>query len=197
MSTLRLRYVLASRFQHASSHTKSMLAQIENEPRAALPTKQGASESQTSLIAESIYKISGQLSTITRNQKYFRTRENRNFSTVKSTENRIFRFSIIENLFMVAMAGLQVFIVRFFFTGARKGMSADVPRILASWILIFLQGMCECMYQSRMLQRANGIDETNTIVMPVLSRSARITSDVTASHALSFAFFINIMIRRI
>lgn len=56
-------------------------------------------------------------------QKYFRTRENRNFSTVRSTEQRIFRFSILENLAMVAMAGLQVFIVRFFFQGARKGES--------------------------------------------------------------------------
>ena len=73
------------------------------------------------MLEESIYKISGQLSTISRNQKYFRTRENRNFSTVRSTEKRIFNFSIIEGGMMVAMAGLQVFIVRFFFQGARKG----------------------------------------------------------------------------
>lgn len=55
-------------------------------------------------------------------QKYFRTRENRNFSTVKSTEGRIFNFSVVESGLMVCMAGLQVFIVRFFFQGARKGM---------------------------------------------------------------------------
>lgn len=66
-------------------------------------------------------KISSQLSTISRNQKYFRTRENRNFSTVRSTERRIFNFSIIESLMIVGMAGLQVFVVRFFFQGARKG----------------------------------------------------------------------------
>jgi hypothetical protein len=72
-------------------------------------------------LEESIFKVSGQLSTISRNQKYFRTRENRNFSTVRSTEQRIFNFSLIEGGMMVAMAGLQVFIVRFFFTGARKG----------------------------------------------------------------------------
>lgn len=54
-------------------------------------------------------------------QKYFRTRENRNFSTVKSTESRIFNFSVVESGLMVCMAGLQVFIVRFFFQGARKG----------------------------------------------------------------------------
>jgi hypothetical protein len=89
--------------------------QVENEERTTLPSKQGTSPEQTSALEESIFKLSGQLSTITRNQKYFRTRENRNFSTVRSTENRIFNLSIIESLMMVAMAALQVFIVRFFF----------------------------------------------------------------------------------
>jgi len=94
---------------------------VENEQRASIPSKQGTSPEQTSALEESIFKLSGQLSTITRNQKYFRTRENRNFSTVRSTERRIFNFSVIESLMMVCMAGLQVFIVRFFFQGARKG----------------------------------------------------------------------------
>ncbi|MCJ1269690.1 hypothetical protein MMC22_009582, partial [Lobaria immixta] len=93
---------------------------VENETRAQLPSKQGTSPEQTSALEESIYKVSGQLSTINRNQKYFRTRENRNFSTVKSTETRIFNFSVVESGLMVCMAGLQVFIVRFFFQGARK-----------------------------------------------------------------------------
>lgn len=95
--------------------------QVENEHRAQLPSKQGTSPEQTSVLEESIYKLSGQLSTITRNQKYFRTRENRNFSTVRSTERRIFNFSVVESLMMCCMAGLQVFVVRFFFQGARKG----------------------------------------------------------------------------
>ena len=73
------------------------------------------------MLEESIFKISSQLSTISRNQKYFRTRENRNFSTVRSTERRIFNLSIVEGVMMVTMAALQVFIVRFFFQGARKG----------------------------------------------------------------------------
>lgn len=66
-------------------------------------------------------KLGGQLSTLVRQQKYFRTRENRNFSTVRSTEKRIFNLNIIEGGLMVAMAGLQVFIVKMFFTGGRKG----------------------------------------------------------------------------
>ncbi|CAI7666802.1 unnamed protein product [Penicillium palitans] len=94
---------------------------VENEQRAQLPSRQGASPEQTSSLEESIYKLSAQLSTVSRNQKYFRTRENRNFSTVRSTERRIFNFSVIESLMMVSMAALQVFVVRFFFQGARKG----------------------------------------------------------------------------
>jgi len=94
---------------------------VENEPRAQIPSKQGSTPEQTSVLEESILKLSSQLSTISRNQKYFRTRENRNFSTVRSTEKRIFNFSVLELLIMVTMAGLQVFVVRFFFQGARKG----------------------------------------------------------------------------
>lgn len=95
--------------------------QVENEARAELPSKAGSTPDQQSALEESIIKLGSQLSTINRNQKYFRTRENRNFSTVRSTERRIFNFSIVESVMMVTMAGLQVFIVRFFFQGARKG----------------------------------------------------------------------------
>lgn len=99
----------------------SVCPQVENEARTQLPSKKGSSPEQTSVLEESIFKLSGQLSTINRNQKYFRTRENRNFSTVRSTEKRIFNFSVVESALMICMAGLQVFIVRFFFQGARKG----------------------------------------------------------------------------
>ncbi|KAH8888724.1 hypothetical protein GQ53DRAFT_748631 [Thozetella sp. PMI_491] len=94
---------------------------VENESRVNLPSKQGSAPEQTSALEESLFKVSGQLSTITRNQKYFRTRENRNFSTVRSTEKRIINFSMIQCGLVVCMGALQVFIVRFFFQGARKG----------------------------------------------------------------------------
>ncbi|KAK3308166.1 emp24/gp25L/p24 family/GOLD-domain-containing protein [Chaetomium strumarium] len=94
---------------------------VENEARVTLPAKQGASPEHTESLEESLFKISGQLSTITRNQKYFRTRENRNFSTVRSTEKRIINFSLIQMALVVCMGALQVFIVKFFFQGARKG----------------------------------------------------------------------------
>lgn len=88
---------------------------VENESKAQLPSKQGSSPEQTSVLEESVFKISSQLSTISRNQKYFRTRENRNFSTVHSTEKRIINFSMIQIGMVIAMAALQVIVVRFFF----------------------------------------------------------------------------------
>jgi hypothetical protein len=92
------------------------LSQIENEGRTAkLPSKQGTSPEQTSIIEESLFKISSQISSISRSQKYFRTRENRNFSTVNSTETRIINFSMIQIALVICMGGLQVFVVRFFF----------------------------------------------------------------------------------
>lgn len=95
---------------------------VDNEERTAkLPSKQGTTPEQTSELEDSVYKISSQLSTISRNQKYFRTRENRNFSTVNSTEKRIVNFSMIQIGLVVCMGALQVFVVRFFFQGARKG----------------------------------------------------------------------------
>lgn len=94
---------------------------VENEPRSQLPQKAGATPEQLGGVEETIVKLSGQVSTLARQQKYFRTRENRNFSTVRSTERRIFNFSLIESGLMVAMAALQVFIVKMFFTGGRKG----------------------------------------------------------------------------
>jgi hypothetical protein len=104
-------------------NTDTLSLQVENEAaRAIIPAKQGSSPEQTTVLEESILKLSAQLSTISRNQKYFRTRENRNFSTVKSTEGRIFTFSLLESGLILTMAGLQVFIVKFFFQGARKGI---------------------------------------------------------------------------
>ncbi|KAF5503690.1 putative membrane protein [Colletotrichum fructicola] len=101
---------------------------VENEVRAQLPSKQGASQEQHTTLEETIFKLSGQLSTISRGQKYFRTRENRNFSTVRSTESRIINFSMIQCALIVLMGALQVFIVRFFFQGARKGYPRQADR---------------------------------------------------------------------
>jgi len=95
---------------------------VEDEPRAELPARQGSTPDQLTTVDESILKISSHLSHISRSQKYFRTRENRNFSTVRSTESRVFTFSLLESCLMVASSVLQVFIVRTFFsTRTKKG----------------------------------------------------------------------------
>ncbi|ROW09018.1 hypothetical protein VMCG_02924 [Cytospora schulzeri] len=94
---------------------------VENEARVNLPSKQGSHPETTSSLEESVSKISSKLSTMSRNQKYFRTRENRNFSTVRSTEKRIVNFSLAQIGLIICMGALQVFVVRFFFQGARKG----------------------------------------------------------------------------
>ncbi|CAG8478184.1 12029_t:CDS:2 [Acaulospora morrowiae] len=81
---------------------------IENEPRAELPPSKGITPEQTSNMEESRMRLSSGLSTIARTQKYFRTRENRNFSTVKSTENRIFWFALLESTMIVGMAVVSI-----------------------------------------------------------------------------------------
>lgn len=117
--------------------------------RSQIPQKAGASTEQLSGVEETVIRLSGQVSTLTRQQKYFRTRENRNFSTVRSTEKRIFNFSLIESGLMVAMAGLQVFVVKMFFTGGRKGECFDarwqsVNACMAD--LRFFQDMCDVFW---------------------------------------------------
>ena len=111
MSTFSDKYVDFEITSESSPGTASSL----------LPQKSGAPAEQHDQLEDLVFKVSGQLSTVNRMQKYFRTRENRNFSTVRSTEKRILQFSMIEVAMMVGMALLQVLVVRFFFQGARKG----------------------------------------------------------------------------
>lgn len=65
-------------------------------------------------------KIDTQLDGLLRTLQYYKTRNNRNQATVKSTESRIYYFSIFEVLLMVGMAFLQITIVQLFFKGSRK-----------------------------------------------------------------------------
>ncbi|OBA24351.1 hypothetical protein METBIDRAFT_36817 [Metschnikowia bicuspidata var. bicuspidata NRRL YB-4993] len=65
-------------------------------------------------------QIDAQLEDLKRSLQYYKTRNNRNQATVRSTESRIYYFSILEVLLMVGMAGLQITIVQLFFKGSRK-----------------------------------------------------------------------------
>lgn len=93
---------------------------VESEPRPVAPAKPTSLVEQTSSLEESIYKLSGSLSSIQRTQRYFRTRDSRNVSTVKSTNWRITMFSLGESLLVVSMSALQVFIVKKFFSGGKR-----------------------------------------------------------------------------
>ncbi|BGP36883.1 hypothetical protein JCM10450v2_000777 [Rhodotorula kratochvilovae] len=93
---------------------------VESEPRPIAPAKPTGLTDQTSSLEESIYKLSGSLSSIQRTQRYFRTRENRNVSTVRSTDWRILTFSLLESAFMVGMSAFQVWVVQRFFSGPSR-----------------------------------------------------------------------------
>ncbi|KAI9205906.1 endosomal cargo receptor [Polychytrium aggregatum] len=70
---------------------------------------------------ETLNAIGGKSSQIMRLQKYFRTRENRNFATVQSTENRIFWFAVGESAAIIAVAVIQVFLIQTFFSKPTRG----------------------------------------------------------------------------
>ncbi|KAG0271147.1 hypothetical protein BGZ95_001091 [Linnemannia exigua] len=96
---------------------------VEHEKRAAqLEAKEKGTGPQAHADAmdESLFRLTGELARIDRMQKHFRTRENRNFSTVISTESRIFWFSLTESAMIVGMAMVQVYVVRTFFSGSRR-----------------------------------------------------------------------------
>jgi len=92
---------------------------VENEVR---PTnfKEGSLPPQSlGIMEESIFRLSNSLNNIARTQKYFRTRENRNFSTVVSTETRIFYFALAESICIIIMSLIDVFVVKNLFNVKR------------------------------------------------------------------------------
>ncbi|KAF7732569.1 hypothetical protein EC973_003316 [Apophysomyces ossiformis] len=97
---------------------------LEHEVRPNFQNGGSTVEPPKSLNAmeESLFKLSGFLNELSRAQKYLRTRDNRNSSTMTSTESRIFWFSILESAVIVIMAGLQVFIVKNFFNVKKGGV---------------------------------------------------------------------------
>ncbi|KDN40339.1 hypothetical protein K437DRAFT_270002 [Tilletiaria anomala UBC 951] len=89
---------------------------VESEPRLEMPLSQTQLLSDHSApLEESITKIGSELTSIARTQRFFRTRENRNYDTVVSTQSRIFWYSIVESLVIISMSVAQVLVVRFLF----------------------------------------------------------------------------------
>ncbi|KAJ4468887.1 emp24/gp25L/p24 family/GOLD-domain-containing protein [Lentinula aciculospora] len=89
---------------------------VESEPRREPPAKAGQISEHTSALEESIFRLNGMLMNIKRTQKHFHTRDNRGFSIVQSTQNRLFWYAILESLAMVGMAIFQVYVLQTFFT---------------------------------------------------------------------------------
>ncbi|ETW80138.1 hypothetical protein HETIRDRAFT_453109 [Heterobasidion irregulare TC 32-1] len=89
---------------------------VESEPRRDAPAKPAQLSEHTSALEESIFRLNGMLLNVKRTQKYFHTRENRGFSIVKSTQNRLFWYAIIETLAVIGMAVFQVYVLQTFFT---------------------------------------------------------------------------------
>lgn len=85
--------------------------------KAELPPNTG--DKDTNKVETSILSIESRASNLLRTLQYYKTRNNRNESTVKSTESRIFWFSFFELLLMVGMAGLHVIVVQLFFKGCK------------------------------------------------------------------------------
>ncbi|KAN0062747.1 hypothetical protein ACQY0O_004942 [Thecaphora frezii] len=86
---------------------------VESEPRLELPLSATKLLSEHSAPLEtSISEVQERLNSISRTQRYFRLRENRNFGTVKSTQSKIFWYSIIESIVMIGISVGQVYIVR-------------------------------------------------------------------------------------
>jgi protein ERP2 len=94
---------------------------VESEPRREAPAKAGQISEHTSALEESVFRLNSLLIGIKRMQNYFHTRENRGFSIVKSTQNRLFWYAILESLAIVTMAVTQVYVLQTFFskTGRR------------------------------------------------------------------------------
>jgi len=89
---------------------------VESEPRREPPAKPGQISEHTSALEESIFRLNGMLQNIKRTQRYFHTRENRGFDIVKSTQNRLFWYAVLECAGIIGMAFLQVYILQTFFT---------------------------------------------------------------------------------
>lgn len=95
--------------------------EADDDFKASMPDQPNAKPiAHVESMQATVDKIDEQLDGLMRTLQYYKTRNNRNHATVKSTESRIYYFSIFEVLLMVGMAFLQIYIVQLFFKGSRK-----------------------------------------------------------------------------
>lgn len=91
--------------------SKQIKANLPNAP---------AENSAVEGMQSSVENIEAKLNSLETTLHYYKTRNNRNQSTVKSTESRIFWFSLFDLGLMIVMGVFQVGVVKYFFQGSRK-----------------------------------------------------------------------------
>lgn len=89
---------------------------LDNDFKVKIPN----SNTNTEIVSNSIEEIDLNLNSILKKLQYYKTRNNRNQSTVRSTESRILYFQLYESLIVVGMAVAQITIVQYFFKGSRR-----------------------------------------------------------------------------
>ncbi|EPZ32269.1 hypothetical protein O9G_003413 [Rozella allomycis CSF55] len=72
-------------------------------------------------LEKSIKKLGKDLNTMLHMHKYFKAREHRNHQTVMSTESRVYWFAMMESIFIIVMAVIQVYLIKTFFATNAKG----------------------------------------------------------------------------
>lgn len=89
---------------------------VESEPRLDLPIQPSKLlKDHSAPLEEMIGNLQDKLTQVQRTQRYFRVRENRNFDTVKSTQSKIFWYSVTQSVTMIGISLAQVYIVRALF----------------------------------------------------------------------------------
>lgn len=92
---------------------------IDEKYRASLPDAPKGNEAVEGM-QQVVTSIENKLSALANRLNYYKTRNNRNQSTVRSTETRILWFSLFDLTLMVVLALFQIAVVKFFFQGSRK-----------------------------------------------------------------------------
>lgn len=86
--------------------------------RAELP--QINADADTTTLEQYVNLLEQRATGLIKQVAYYKTRNVRNQSTVKSTENRVFWFCVFEMIAVVGLAIVNVTIVQYFFKGSRK-----------------------------------------------------------------------------
>lgn len=94
---------------------------VDDDFKASLPDAPKGNEAVEGM-QKTVASIEQKINQLANLLNYYKTRNNRNQSTVKSTESRIFWFSIIDLMLMAGISTFQVLVVKYFFQGSRKQM---------------------------------------------------------------------------